>query len=595
MKLGIHILRDGYANAGHRLPFLFLLMFLVGLSDGVSMALLYPVIESVGLATGGPQSMIGSAFKAAFAFFGLETTVVTACVVLVGASLLQGMLFTVQNWVLCDLQKRYVAAWQKKLFSGFISAQWPFFAAQKTGEMLNLIVSEATRLGSALFSILQLMIAALILCIYIVIALFLSWKVTLLILAGGVVTLLVMRPLRDATRRFGEGLSGVGANVSTTLTEMLSGAKFIKAGGDEDKAQLLVSAQVDRLRHNLTWSMFLPTTVRGALEVFGVLMLLAVLVYGLKAEHTGAAQLLVLIALVVRLFPRLMHLQLFLYTLDLSIPAFELLTKIDKQLAEHRENSRGRTIDNVDGLLPADIALRDVVMRYGDKVVLDKVSFTIPARRIVGLVGPSGAGKSTLLDVLMGLIEPSGGCVEIGGNALKDIDLVGWRHRIGYVSQETFLFHDTICNNIRWSVPEASFDAVKAAARAAGMDAYISDLPAGYDTIVGDRGVKLSGGQRQRISIARALIRNPALLILDEATSALDSLSEQEVMGVVNRLTGSMTIVIVAHRLSTVREADLIYVLEHGEIVEQGTWAELSSQQALFQRLMQAQALGGHG
>src|SRR6185312_3727931 len=396
MKLGIHILRDGYANAGHRLPFLFLLMFLVGLSDGVSMALLYPVIESVGLATGGPQSMIGSAFKAAFAFFGLETTVVTACVVLVGASLLQGMLFTVQNWVLCDLQKRYVAAWQKKLFSGFISAQWPFFAAQKTGEMLNLIVSEATRLGSALFSILQLMIAALILCIYIVIALFLSWKVTLLILAGGVVTLLVMRPLRDATRRFGEGLSGVGANVSTTLTEMLSGAKFIKAGGDEDKAQLLVSAQVDRLRHNLTWSMFLPTTVRGALEVFGVLMLLAVLVYGLKAEHTGAAQLLVLIALVVRLFPRLMHLQLFLYTLDLSIPAFELLTKIDKQLAEHRENSRGRTIDNVDGLLPADIALRDVVMRYGDKVVLDKVSFTIPARRIVGLVGPSGAGKSTL-------------------------------------------------------------------------------------------------------------------------------------------------------------------------------------------------------
>jgi len=129
MKLGIHILRDGYANAGHRLPFLFLLMFLVGLSDGVSMALLYPVIESVGLATGGPQSMIGSAFKAAFAFFGLETTVVTACVVLVGASLLQGMLFTVQNWVLCDLQKRYVAAWQKKLFSGFISAQWPFFAA----------------------------------------------------------------------------------------------------------------------------------------------------------------------------------------------------------------------------------------------------------------------------------------------------------------------------------------------------------------------------------------------------------------------------------------------------------------------------------
>jgi ABC-type multidrug transport system fused ATPase/permease subunit len=255
---------------------------------------------------------------------------------------------------------------------------------------------------------------------------------------------------------------------------------------------------------------------------------------------------------------------------------------------------RGGALANISNIHFADIVGRGVVVRYGQQAVLNGISFTIPAGRVVGFVGPSGAGKSTLLDVVMGLVEPSSGDVSIGPYSLRDIDLAAWRHKIGYVSQDTFLFHDTIANNIRWSTRGATPDAVMKAARAAGLESFVAGLPAGYDTIVGDRGVKLSGGQRQRISIARALIRNPALLILDEATSPLDSLSEQEIMNVVNQLTGNMTIVIVAHRLATVREADLIYVLEHGKIVEQGSWAELSNQQALFRRLMQAQAVSGH-
>jgi ABC-type multidrug transport system fused ATPase/permease subunit len=258
--------------------------------------------------------------------------------------------------------------------------------------------------------------------------------------------------------------------------------------------------------------------------------------------------------------------------------------------AESRRVGQASTDPN--RILPADITAENLVVCHGETPVLNGVSFVIPAGRVIGFVGPSGAGKSTLVDSLLGLIVPSEGKIAVGDVSLGDVDLHGWRRRIGYVSQDTFLFHDTIANNIRWSVPDAPMQTVATAARAAGLEGFVASLDLGFDTIVGDRGVKLSGGQRQRISLARALMRDPSLLILDEATSALDSLSEQEVMSVINALRGTCTVVIVAHRLAAVRDADLIYVLDHGAIIEHGTWRSLTQRKALFHRLLQAQAVG---
>jgi ATP-binding cassette subfamily C protein len=372
---------------------------------------------------------------------------------------------------------------------------------------------------------------------------------------------------------------------------MLSGAKFIKAGGGALRASHLVSEQIGRLRLNAIWSAFLPTTTRSMFEFSGILIILGALIGGLKIEQSSPAQILVLIGLMARLLPRLMNLQMFHNSLNLTAPAYAVLTQAQARFAMYRESRRSGTITDVDRLLPADIRAKNLVMRYGEKTVLNDITFTLPASQVIGFVGPSGAGKSTLVDLLIGLIAPSGGQITAGDVRLGDIDVTAWRKKIGYVSQDTFLFHDTLFNNIRWSTPDASMEEVKAAARATGMDRFVSSLPDGYNTIVGDRGAKLSGGQRQRISIARALVHRPALLVLDEATSALDSLSEKEVMDVINGLKGSMTIVIVAHRLATVRDADIIYVLDHGRIVEQGSWSTLSGDKALFHRLMQAQAV----
>jgi ABC-type multidrug transport system fused ATPase/permease subunit len=235
-----------------------------------------------------------------------------------------------------------------------------------------------------------------------------------------------------------------------------------------------------------------------------------------------------------------------------------------------------------------------VTVRYGEKSILCDVSFTIAPGQVIGIVGRSGAGKSTLIDTILGLVEPSEGELAVDDVILREADLAAWRSRIGYVSQETFLFHDTIANNIRWSVSDASMDSVRTAAKAAGLDGFVCSLPQGYDTIVGDRGAKLSGGQRQRVSLARALVRQPTVLVLDEPTSALDSVSEKEIMSVINSLRGQITIIIVAHRLSTVRDADFIYVLEHGRIVEQGSWAALNGRKAVFHNLLQSQMVSEH-
>ncbi len=592
------ILRDAYAISGPRMLVLIVLLFTAGATDGISMALLYPVLELVGVgqasasATG--RGNVTAAFQWLFSSLGLEPTLANASIVLMAAVFIQVSLFTAQNWLLLDIQKKYIAAWQRRLFGDFIAVEWPYFVLQKTGELLNLLQTETLRLGAAFFAILQLMISMVVLGVYLVLSLFVSWKLTLYLVASGVIMFLIVHPIRRASRRFGAEFSAVSADVGAALNEMLSGAKFIKASGGEAKAEAVVGEHFDRFRHNITWSAFLPTTIRSCFELAGVLMILGALFYGLKVEQVSPAQLLVLIALVARLFPRLMQIQQFHNNLNLTGPAYTELENAHARFAAHREKpDSGRPTDAKAS--PADIHLQDLVVRYGEKTVLDRVSLSIPAGKVVGLVGPSGAGKSTLLDVLLGLVKPTDGRVFAAQTPLSEIDINAWRRTIGYVSQDTFLFHDTIANNIRWSAPDASIDAVRDAARAAGIDGFVSGLPLGYDTIVGDRGAKLSGGQRQRISIARALVRQPALLILDEATSALDSLSEREVMNVIHELNGKMTIVIVAHRLATVRAADLIYVLDQGKIVEQGAWDALSGNRTLFHRLMLAQAVAGNG
>jgi ATP-binding cassette subfamily B protein/subfamily B ATP-binding cassette protein MsbA len=242
--------------------------------------------------------------------------------------------------------------------------------------------------------------------------------------------------------------------------------------------------------------------------------------------------------------------------------------------------------------LQREIVLDHVSLQYGSgpNFALRDIFLKIPSGQKVALVGPSGAGKSSIADLLVGLYEPSQGRILVDGVDLQDIDLASWQQHLGVVSQDTFLFNASIASNIAYGTPDASREEIIKAAALAQAESFIRALPDGFDTLIGERGYRLSGGQRQRLSLARALLRQPDVLILDEATSALDSHSERLVQEAIEQFEKGHTLLVIAHRLSTIVNADLICVMEHGQIRERGSHQELLAERGLYSTLWQQQS-----
>ena len=319
----------------------------------------------------------------------------------------------------------------------------------------------------------------------------------------------------------------------------------------------------------------MSSVVHGFSESIIVIGMLALVYYEVVVVGTNISAVIVAIMLFFRCMTALMGVQKNWQTLSASTGGIETVLDTIADLKARQERPGGRPAQ----ALAATVEFRNVSFAYGDTRVITDVSLRIPHKAIVGIVGESGAGKSTFIDLVTGILKPTDGQVLIDGVDLSELDLRTWRERIGYVTQESVLFDDTVGGNISMWRSGTDHDDVASAIRQAAWSARCGDFiethPQAYDAVIGDRGVNLSGGQRQRLAIARELFKRPDLLLLDEATSALDSELERGIHASIESLRGTATVIIVAHRLSTVKHCDHIFVLEAGRVAEQGSFSEL--------------------
>lgn len=465
-----------------------------------------------------------------------------------------------------------------------------YFDSTQSGQLISRIMNDAEGIRNLVGTGLGQIIGGVVTAgIAISVLFYLNWQLTLativvLLIFGGVL-MYAFKVLRPIFRERGE----ISAEVTGRLGESLGGIRIVKAYTAEKREELSFTRGAHRLFRNIAKTVTGVSAISSFSSVVIGAVAVVMIVIGGNAVQAGT----------MTLGDFLMYIS---FTFLLALPVIEL-TSVGTQITEAlagldriREVMAMTTEDESDStkkpLLNADgtIEFENVKFEYDKDVpVLKGVSFLSEAGSTTALVGSSGSGKSTILSLVLNFIQPTTGKVKIDGFDLQDVRLRDYRRHLGVVLQDNFLFDGTIFDNIRFSNPGANLETIKEVCKVANADEFIEKFPNGYETIVGERGVKLSGGQRQRIAIARALLADPRILILDEATSSLDSESEALIQEGLNRLRQGRTTFVIAHRLSTIRSADQILVVEAGEIVERGSHEELITMNGRYKQLYDKQ------
>ena len=509
---------------------------------------------------------------------------------LLGPALLAWGLGWARTWLLALVSERIAADLRSTAFEHLLGLSLDYFGAKRTGDLMARIGSETDRI-SVFLSLHALDFATDVLMMAMTAAILFSIDPQL-----ALVTLLplpfiawMIHLVRDRLRTGFEKIDRVWADVTNVLADTIPGIRVVKAFAQEAReAARFRAANRQNLavndRLNKTWSLFSPTV--SLLTDLGLLVVWAFGIWQVSRGRVTVGVLTAFIAYIGRFYTRLDSMSRIVSVTQKAAAGAKRIFDILDHHSNVPEPAEPATLARPAGAL----ALRGVGFRYGSRSVIRGLDLAIAPGEMIGLVGHSGSGKSTLANLICRFYDVSEGAIEVDGIDLRRLRVADYRRHIGLVLQEPFLFFGTVAQNIAYGKPEATRAEIVAAARAAHAHEFILRLPQGYDSLVGERGQGLSGGERQRISIARALLIDPRILILDEATSAVDTETEKEIQKALDNLVQGRTTIAIAHRLSTLRRADRLVVMDAGRIVELGPHDELMARRGAYWRLYEAQA-----
>lgn len=606
MKTYLRILSFGKPYSKYAVPYA-VCIILHSVFNAATFGMLYPILQA--LVDG--QGMVETVhvipvfevsfdwFKALFNFmvykivgtYDIKELFMLLAFVTVIISLLSNLFRYLAQRIMENLRIHTLETLRNSLFDTVINLQASFFSNERKGDIISKITSDVQVVQYCVTSTLQVFFREpFLIGSYLFVMLMMSWQLTLFTFAvlpviAGFIGYIVKKLRRSAT----QGQEAF-ADIVSHLDESLGAIKTIKGYNSTtyvDRKFRAMNAVFSNVQRAIAKRQQLASPMS---EFLGITSLSFVLVYGadmIISGDLGLAVFITYIGIFSQVTRPVRAISDAFGNINQGIAAGERVLELLDTKPEIKDRVDATDLVHFD----REIEFRDVSFSYENREVLSNISFRIPKGKTVALVGPSGGGKSTIADLLPRFYDPLKGQILIDGKPITDYKVETIRAKMGIVAQETILFNDTIEGNIRMGNETATMDDIIAAAEVANAHQFIEQTEQGYQTNIGDRGVKLSGGQRQRLSIARAVLRNPEILILDEATSALDTESERLVQESLSHLLRGRTSLVIAHRLSTIQHSDKIIVIDKGRIVEQGTHSELVARQGLYNKLIEMQQL----
>jgi len=554
------------------------IQFVSGIFSIAGIPLLIPVLEYIrtDIPREASQGNLGFIDKA-FGYVGVTPSFYVVLAV-ASALILSGQVLVFISVVIAqNAQLKLSEGYRKKLFSSYLRAEWLWLLGDRSGEMNHAVIREADLAGVAHLNAQRIVIYLIQIIVFMFVAIKLSFSVTILACIVYGIIFLVNLYNTNSVHRLSENFNEIFKKLSSSTANLLQNKKFFKSSLVHEGFMRRVFQYIDESVRTMKIINLREQAQISWTFLFTFIFLISLLMFH-KTLNIGFSELLVVLLVFQRLSPQFTALFNSYLSLNKDIPVYKSVVNRLNEIDKHKEFSGG-------SVFKFDKAIHFKAVNFSyptGESVLNNICLEIKPFQNIGFVGSSGAGKTTLLDLILGLLKPGSGTIYYADIPHDQLDIDSFRNNIAYVSQETTLLDGTLLENLTIGCPEATEQMIEDVCKKVHIDELVRELPEGLLTEIGENGINLSGGQRQRVALGRALFMSPKILILDEATSDLDTETEMLIQEAIQDLRKSMSIIIVAHRLSTVKSADMIYVLENGSICEAGTYSELIEKKGRF-------------